>query len=137
MSKKLSEISIFFRKYSRNVVDISRNFNDFLKNQPTQPEGPHLSLFRIFVDLKGGMRKTKCTIVRSNESSRQFFRIFSLNFWSLNSGFPRVFCFRGFRKPREACRKHFHLISCKSTDLVRSYDQKPNKNNDNKTQRLL
>ena len=40
-------------------------------------------------------------------------------------GFPEVFeGFGGFRKLREACGKNFHLISCKSTSVVTSYDQK-------------
>ena len=45
--------------------------------------------------------------------------------------FPEVFeGFGGFRKLREACGKNFHLISCKSTSVVTSYDQKTKKVNE-------
>ena len=52
-------------------------------------------------------------------------------------GFPLVFeGFGALRKLREACGKNFHLISCQSTSVVTSYDQKT-KNWRRLKQRLL
>ena len=46
-------------------------------------------------------------------------------FWSVNFGFPAV-SFRTFwfRKVREVCRIHFHLVAPPETAVVPSYDQK-------------
>ena len=42
--------------------------------------------------------------------------------------FPEFFeGFGKFRKLREACGNNFHLMSCKSTSVVTSYDQKTKK----------
>ena len=50
---------------------------------------------------------------------------FSKKFVSKDCGFPEVFeGFGGFRELREACGKNFHLISCKFTSMVTSYDKK-------------
>ena len=46
-------------------------------------------------------------------------------------GLPEVYVDpERFRKVREACRKHFRIISCKITSMVTSYDQKTKKVNE-------
>ena len=50
------------------------------------------------------------------------------------SGFPEVYVGpERFKKVREACRNNFHLISCNMVSVVTSYDQKPKKVNDKKS----
>ena len=69
-----------------------------------------------------------------NKDNKDFFPNFSdflSKFWSLNFGFPLVLGgFGGYRRLREACRKHFHQMAPLLALGITSYDRKTKKVNE-------